>query len=412
MVTISVTVMALTDRAILNLKPQEKHVFVADGDGLYLRVHPTGAKSFLLRTRVGGRAKWTTIGSYPAMSLAEARRRVREIEAEGEPSRMKVQACYDAWQAHVDKEYKSPDQVRYRMARHFVPAFGTRAISEITRAELSEHLAAIAEQAPVQANRVLGDVKQMFTFAVARGWLENSPAHLLTKKAVGGKERSRDRVLADAEIVELVKVLRTDRFAPKTRIALALLLLLGQRSGETRAITKKMVAGQWLDIPKQVTKTGAAQKVYLGFLPSRLIRLAFKEYGSAPFEGMEGQVLSKAVARMQFDPPFTPHDLRRTMATKMADMGIHPHVVEKCLNHKMSGVMAVYNRAEYLPERAAAWRQWERYVVRLVQAAKKKPRGTANLGAKSSDTRRRSLVRTPTTGLHVCSVAHCGSVVH
>ncbi len=48
---------------------------------------------------------------------------------------------------------------------------------------------------------------------------------------------------------------------------------------------------------------------------------------------------------------YTPHDLRRTMATRLSDLGVMPHVIEKMLNHQMEGVMAVYNRAEYLEER-------------------------------------------------------------
>jgi integrase len=55
---------------------------------------------------------------------------------------------------------------------------------------------------------------------------------------------------------------------------------------------------------------------------------------------------------------FTPHDLRRSMATQLAERGVQPHIIEKMLNHRMEGVWAVYNRYEYLPERQAAWRMW------------------------------------------------------
>ena len=62
---------------------------------------------------------------------------------------------------------------------------------------------------------------------------------------------------------------------------------------------------------------------------------------------------------------FTPHDLRRTFASRMADLGVAPHVIEKILNHKLEGMMAVYNHAEYMPEREAAMKLWGLKVAAL-----------------------------------------------
>ena len=63
---------------------------------------------------------------------------------------------------------------------------------------------------------------------------------------------------------------------------------------------------------------------------------------------------------------FTPHDLRRTAATRLHSLGIAPHVVEKILNHQMGGVMAVYNRAEYQPERIEGQETWAKSLLSLV----------------------------------------------
>jgi integrase len=68
---------------------------------------------------------------------------------------------------------------------------------------------------------------------------------------------------------------------------------------------------------------------------------------------------------------FTPHDLRRTFATRLSDLGVAPHVIEKLLNHKMPGVMAVYNRADYWPERVAAMEMWCKKVGELRRRGKK-----------------------------------------
>jgi integrase len=74
------------------------------------------------------------------------------------------------------------------------------------------------------------------------------------------------------------------------------------------------------------------------------------------------RVLSHALRRLKAD--YTPHDLRRTYASRLADLGVAPHVIEKLLDHKMVGVMAVYNRAEYWPERIAAQRLWDRKLAK------------------------------------------------
>jgi integrase len=76
---------------------------------------------------------------------------------------------------------------------------------------------------------------------------------------------------------------------------------------------------------------------------------------------------SRFCEREKIIPAFTPHDLRRTAATRCGDLGVAPHVVEKLLNHRMQGVMAAYNRAEYEGERVAATQAWATELERIVQ---------------------------------------------
>ena len=175
---------------------------------------------------------------------------------------------------------------------------------------------------------------------------------------------------SDAELYQLIVEIRSDRFGVLTRYALALLLLTGQRSSEVRGIRKAEVKpGVWI-IPSTRTKNGKEQRVELGGKTTKtLLSLLFKEYGSVPFDGMERQVVARSMSRMGFTPKVTPHDLRRTMATRMADLGVAPHIIEKCLNHTLGGVMAVYNRAEYVAEKRAAWRLWERHLLRVRKKA-------------------------------------------
>lgn len=361
--------MPLTEVAVRNLKPTDKHRFVADQEGLYLRVHPTGTKTWMLRSRLNGKARWETLGEFPKLTLAQARRKAAEVKERGTPENATVQDAYDGVLTRIRKDYKRPEDFEYKMDNYVLPVFGQRKVVSVTRVELGDFFAELAARAPVQANRVLTDVKIVFDYAIERGWIDESPAERLTRKKVGGKEKSRSRVLDEDELRTLIHSLRTSRFAPATRCVLALLLLTGQRSGEVRGIRKAEVKGRQWVIPPQRTKSGVASHVSLLLVTSSLLRYAFKELGSAPFESMEPQVANRAMDRIGFEPKATPHDLRRTMATKMADLGVMPHVIEKCLNHQMQGVMAIYNRADYSAEKRDAWRLWAKYLLKLRKKA-------------------------------------------
>lgn len=374
--------MKLTDRAIKNYKPEAKDKFYADGGGLYLRVNASGSKTFSYRAKKAGKTTWVALGPYPIIGLKHARDAAAALRDSAHLQKVSLKDCFTSWFAHIKKEYKSPKQVKDRMELHIVPKFGEKPVSAITRADLATHLKDIAVAAPVQANRVLTDVKLLFDYAIDSGWLEASPAERIRPKNIGGKEKSRDRVLTDNELVELIGILRnnwsavrekTTLFDEKTRLAMALALLTGQRSQEVRSLHKSHVQGSVWTLPTAITKTDTEMKVYLPLVVTLTIHYAFKHYGSQPFKNMEGQTLSHAARYMKFATPFTPHDLRRTMRTRMADLGVMPHIGEKCLNHKLTGVLAVYDRGEYAMEKRAAWRAWARYLIGLAKQAKKSP---------------------------------------
>lgn len=364
--------MALTDRAIKNLKADTKDQFLADGSGLYLRVSKSGAKTFLYRSRKGGSARWVTVGEYPRTSLLDARKAVLELVGKALPGNVTFETAFESWCRRIDRDYARPEQAKRRVELH-LSTLWNRKLSGITRADLSALLSNVAVTAPVQANRLLTDVKSLFSHAVEMGWLDESPAMLISRKVVGGPEPTRARVLNEDELRELIGQLRSDRFAEKTRLALTLMLLTGQRSGEVRGITSSEVlvstSSKTWRLPAHRTKNGLAHDVHLNLLSTAVVTTAFKLFGSEPFEGMEPQVPGRAMTRIGFTPNATPHDLRRSMATHMAELGVQPHIIEKCLNHKLPGVAGTYNRATYAAETRAAWRLWTRFLLRL----RKKP---------------------------------------
>lgn len=355
--------MPLTDLAVQKFKSAKKSRYLIDGAGLYIKVSPLGTKTWFFR-RQRPRTFWIKLGRYPAMGLLQARNAAAEIAASA-GTEMTVQSAYNEFVASIRTQYKKPEEIERRFKNDILPAIGSMRLVRVTRGDISGVLQRIVKRgAPVIANRTLPDIKHLFDYCVERGWLQSSPAAVITRKSVGGRERARDRALTIKEIERLLEFLLSERLHVKTRIALALLLLTGQRTAEVAGIEKREVRGAWWTIPKERTKTRREQKVYLSPQARVLIRLAVGLFGDQPLYS-DRCTLSHAVRRLKFNPPFVPHDLRRTMATRLSDLGVHPHVIEKMLNHQMGGVMAVYNRAEYLAERKAAWRLWGAWLATL-----------------------------------------------
>ena len=351
----------LTDLKIRKAIAQTKPVYLNDGDGLYLKVALSGTKTWMVRSQAGGKTRWKSLGRYPTLGLAEA----RKLAETPFSALMTVQGAFDQYKAVLQRDYEHPEQIIRRFTADVLPSTGLKPLIEVKRTEVSELLQDIVQRgSPVAANRTLPDLKNFFDWCVERGWIEHNPAALIRRRSVGGKEKPRARVLTLDECGKLIGVLRSGRFAEQTSVALALLLLTGQRASEVLGMSGAEVVGPWWTIPAERTKAGRDQKVYLTRPARTLWRYITKKHGTKPFD-MDHRTLSKAVRRMNFSPPFTPHDLRRSMATQLAEVGVAGHVVEKMLNHRMEGVMAVYNHAEYLPERRLAWRVWAKHLMRV-----------------------------------------------
>jgi integrase len=340
----------LTDRTIRQMKPSTRHRYVADGEGLYLRVHPSGKKQFVRRTRTGGKDTWDVLGDYPDMSLDTARDLVRGLLTTD--SVAKVYAQFDR---NVLARYARPDIPRSRFALDILPHLGVKRVLDVTRADVFAVLQGILDRgSPVAANRTLADLHHFFDYCVVRGYILASPIAGVTRKYVGGKEQPRGRFLSLDELHGALRL--RESLSPMTAACLYLVLLTALRPSEALSLLRQSPTKRVVDTVD--VKTGKPHKVYLS--PQARAVLRFTRGLPVP---KDHRVLSHALRRVDAD--FTPHDLRRTAATRMADAGIPPHVVEKMLNHKMEGVMAVYNHADYWEEQVAAYRLWGRMVSHL-----------------------------------------------
>jgi integrase len=219
---------------------------------------------------------------------------------------------------------------------------------------------------PVGANRLLAIFKQTTKYGTAIGYLTVDPLRELTRKLVGGIEKAGARTLTEDEIKKLW--LAESPHLPLFRF----LLLTGQRIGESQLANWSDIDGErWL-IPAEHSKNKKAQWVPITDPIKDILRTLprnrTKIFATRSTTGTQSW-LKRWCEREGIDPRFTPHDLRRTFVTEMNELGVEPYVIEKLVNHSMSGVMAVYNKAEYAEERIAAAKLWSEHVMALVLAA-------------------------------------------
>jgi integrase len=328
--------MKLTDKNIKGLKPRERRYDVTDSDrrGLMLRVQPTGTKTFFYRYHINGRQFRVKLGNYPVMTLHMAREayqvlanRVRRgtnvaVDIHQEQSET-VALLAEQWLRQIKRQRKRPEDTARRI-NAVVAELGTLPVTRVTRADLRNVLADMADRVPVAANRLYSELKQMFVFAVEWGYLEHSPMDKM-KKLPGGPETSRDRCLIEAEIRTFWHKLDTSKMSGDMRRALRVLLATGQRRGE-------VVQAAWdeFDIEK-VLWTIPAERIkgkkgktspHVVPLSPLALDLLGKPSGGWVFPGKGGPVRPEAVthalakSREHFGvDPFTVHDLRRTAAT-------------------------------------------------------------------------------------------------
>lgn len=345
----------LAERTIRAARASDKDQFLSDGGGLYLRVSKAGAKTFVHKDQRGGKTKWETLGKYPEMSVADARAAL----ARRKSTRVSetVASAFDRYYTHLQTQFVEPGQVKRMFDKDVVPHVGDKMLVALSRSDfvaLMNHV--VARGSPVMANRLLTQLRRFLAYCRDQGWVDTNVLEGVSRRNVGGKERAKDRHLSFPEIETLLQFLSDEahRLSAGTRWALYGCLLTGLRATEVLTLTDAGETHTKMQRAHRVPMTRLVQ-FWLSRRPTPLPR--------------DHRVLSQALRDHNRD--FTPHDLRRTFASRLADLGVAPHVIEKLLDHRLVGVMAVYNRADYWPERYAAQRLWDRTLCRLWRSARK-----------------------------------------
>jgi len=361
--------------------------------GFGMRVTKTGTKTFILVYRHRGRARRMTLGRYPYVSLADARRAANDAltevgkgndpsipeHAADDPS-FRFDAVVKRYVQRHCKVHNKPSTARETnrlLRKHFVSAWGKRDIRDIRQSDINKILDALVESGkPSEANHALGVIKTLFRWCVDREMLAVSPSMNVKKPA---KHGSRSRVLSPGELSAVWNAAAAEGypFGTMTR----LLIFTAQRRGEVTQMRWPQIdleAKTWL-IPAELSKNGREHLLPLSPPVIEILESIPRLHDELlfPAKGNENAVISGfSRAKIRIDKAsgvtgWTLHDLRRTTATYLAKLDTPPHVIERVLNHvsgSFAGVAGVYNRHPYLDEMRDALERWGSYVSELGQA--------------------------------------------
>jgi len=399
--------MPLTDTAIRNAKPSNKQSKLFDGGGLFLLVTPSGGKWWRLKYRSGGKEKLLSLGTYPEVSLKEARERredARKQIANGvDPSEAKKAAKREAAIANastfeiVAREWMEArvetvaigQQVKTlaRMENDVFPWLGKRPISEIDAPEILVVLRRIDKRgARYTAHRTRSEISRVFRYGIVTGRAKSDPAKDLIGAIPPAIEKHFAAIVEPNKVGEMLRAF--DGFAGTFPVQCALQLapMLFVRPGELRMAEWASIDFEKAEWRYRVTKTGTDHLVPLSRQAVSILRElhALTGGGRYVFPGartasrpMSNAAINAALRRLGYDTrtEITGHGFR-AMARTILHEELHqkPEVIEHQLAHAVPDALgSAYNRTKFIKDRRAMMQLWADYLDKLKAGAEVVP---------------------------------------
>ena len=367
-------------------------VFDDQHPGFGFRIRAGGKRTWVLQYRAGSRQRRLTLGSYPMVGIDAARSKAKVARRSEDPQGDKAQQRASAMitlrsviddYLPIKRELLKKDKLRpstygeiTRYLTRVWKPLHARPIADIGRADVANQLLKMSKATGVaSADRARATLSALFTWAWKQGLVETNPVLATERPAM---PLSRDRVLTDGELIAVWKAVSSNHFGAIVR----LLILTGQRREEVSAMRWSELdldAALW-SLPGERTKNRRPHDVPLSDqalevingIDERADRDLIFGFGRGGFSGWSS---SKARLDRVIEEPIEAwrlHDLRRTAATRMSDLGVQPHIVEAVLNHvsgSKAGIAGIYNRSSYAPEKRAALAMWGEHVIALAAGA-------------------------------------------
>ncbi|MGI2000838.1 tyrosine-type recombinase/integrase [Shewanella frigidimarina] len=398
----------LTDTALKWLQKQNisKETSLSDGQGLSVRVRPSvnnelNSVSWLFRYRIGDRNTNPTklvLGNYPDLSLVNARKKREECRAwlaDGKNPKFEIVLVIDKASKSITvvdalnfwiNEYaigKRTNAIKHRQQfnKWLVPELGHLPLVSIQKLHWIKTIRKYSKQYPVAAGYVLRNLQQALKFCAKRGYeIEHSVFDIDLDDIDAKKQKKGSQLLAVDDswqrLEDLVKWLDNGKMMPYYRDLTLLLISFGCRTKELRLAQTKEFNFETMvwtvpathnntrDKDQVKGQSGEIKRPIPKALLPMLQSLCEQNKGSYLLgELKNAEAVSvwggKVYQLLGHTESWSLHDLRRTVATGLNDMGIAPHVVEGLLGHSIQGLAGIYNRSQYLPEKLDALNKWQ-----------------------------------------------------
>ena len=362
--------------------------------GLVIRVSPAGSKTFYFRYRYNGSPKRLKMGKFPTLSLSDARDRIKNelapMVADGiNPARVRkdretenpttvAEYIEQFKNGYIKRKLKASTQKTYSSRLNKVKAdtkFSNLYLKDVTRADVRTFLKSESKDHPTNANRLHSILSKMFNEALDDGLIKENPIKKMEKL---NTENERDPRYKDEQIKDIWKAMEAEHISMEG--VLKMLLITGQRLGETSRMKWKNIDGNLWTIPKSQTKTDTTHTVYLTKLALNVLKkmeaingsseyvFASIQDNSKPFSFFHNA--TKRIRKQTGLDDYRIHDLRHIVATKMIDLGVEFIHVGKVLNHKgLSGghiITSRYTNSDFSEQKQRALEAWGNELTKLV----------------------------------------------
>ena len=360
------------------------------GFGLRIRKGANGEhRTLIAQYKIGAKHRRITLGNVAKVNFEHARREAKKIFGrvanEEDPATDRAKArkvASHTFDAAIKKYLEAKrgelrpstlEQVTHHLETVWRPLHSL-ALGSISRAHVAPVVSAIAkERGPVAANRARANLSAFFHWAIGEGLCDNNPVVGTNKQTENGPG---DRALSMAEAAHVWLAAPDNDYGRIVR----LLLLTGCRRDEIGGLRWSEVDlnARTITLPGERTKNGRPHVIPLSEPAMALLGAVNRRADRDPVFGLgdggfSGWSKSKAALEVKLAEEWTLHDLRRTVATRMADIGVQPHVIEALLNHvsgHKAGVAGTYNLSTYAAEKKSALDLWAGHLqIAIAQAS-------------------------------------------
>ena len=390
----------LTDIQIRAWVRSGKPVAKSDGDGLTFTLSVNGTAAWVLRYRLAGKQKEKTLGRFPDISLKYAREIATENRAKiqqgmdvAREKQVEIRESISAWtlrQLAADYAEKilpglaaaTISSRKQKIRDYILPAIGHLPARDVTGSDVVQMLERVSDRSPKLVKSVLSATRLIFSHGVAKHVVKGDPSAGISVKSIAGIEVNtvRQRVmLSDAELRIILPALGA--YGIINELVIRILLSTAQRiqalmlsewddidfinktwtipPGDGRKSDRQFVVPITADIAGYFAELKVLSGLSKFVLPIQKLMKGRETCDASMRQQTINNILNRLCGDLQGKVrPFTPHDLRSTARSHFSVLGVNVVVAERCLNHSLGGLLAIYDVHDYLDERRNALDLW------------------------------------------------------